>query len=123
MNPQITAFLALGSAVVSACSGLFNLPLPAPGETVSIVGQVRSIDTSPMAYDGPAELLVDAEEFGLVTVYVQSCLGGCALQAVNQLGEVDPGERWMITAEVIDEGSLVLYADHLHALELVHPPK
>lgn len=116
MRPWLLINLALVAAVLSACSSLLAASLPEPGEIVTVVGRVRSIDSSPMAYDGPAEIVVDSEDFGRVSIFVQSCLGGCALGAVGQLGDIQPGERWQITGEVIDARTLVLYVDDLHSL-------
>jgi hypothetical protein len=86
------------------------------GEVVTVTGAVQSIDVSPMAYDGPAEIRLLIDGNGVVVVYVQSCLGGCALEAVDQLHEVEQWETWQVTGEVQDDGSLLVYTDFEHSL-------
>lgn len=102
---------------LTACAGVFGQPLGEVGEVVSVAGIVRSVDVSPMAYDGPAEIMVDSQQHGRVSIYVQSCLGGCALMAVNQLDEIEPGEVWQATGEIVERGELAIYSDTHHSLE------
>lgn len=109
-------FAGLGLMAVAACGFLGLRSLGEVGDVVTIEGTVRSIDLSPMAVDGPAELRIRADGYGPVTVYVQSCLGGCALEAVDQLGQVERGERWRVRGELLEDGSLVLYTDREHGL-------
>lgn len=110
------ASMTLVTVALVACRGLFVGPLGEVGEIATVTGTVLSVDISPMAYDGPAEIVLRSERHGSVTAYVQSCLGGCALDAVNQLAEVEAGETWQVTGELQKDGSLVLYSDVDHGL-------
>ena len=108
--------VAAAALAVPSCTGIFPHPLGEVGQVVTVIGQVQSIDVSPMAVDGPAEILLQIDGNGLVTVYVQSCLGGCALNAVNQLYEVEQWETWQVTGEVQADGSLMVYTDSEHSI-------
>lgn len=108
-------FLGFSLLALTAC-GLGLRSLGEVGDVVTVEGRVRSIDVSPMAYDGPAVLRLRADGYGAVTIYIQSCLGGCALEAVDQLANIEAGERWQVRGELMDDGSLVLYTDRDHGL-------
>lgn len=117
LNSSWLATLIALTLALAGCTGLIVEPLGAVGQVVSVPGVVRSIDISPMAYDGPAEIVLDSELHGRVSVYVQSCFGGCALVAVEQLDHINPGETWQATGEIVERGELAIYTDTLHSLE------
>lgn len=108
--------LTILGLVLLSCSSLLPAPLGQPGEVVPVQGSVQSIDLGPMAYDGPAEIRLLIDGNGVVDIYVQSCLGGCALMAVDQLHEVERWETWQVTGEVQADGSLSVYTDAHHSL-------
>jgi hypothetical protein len=100
---------------LTACSQLAR-SLGSEGELATVTGTVESVDISPMAYDGPAELRIRSQEHGLIRVYVSACMGPCALDAVNALSEIRPGESWRATGEVSGDHELALYDPVKHVL-------
>ena len=114
MKPIVVASIVLLVAVLGACS---PQSLGEVGEVVSVIGEVQTIDISPMAADGPAKLEMRTEAGRLVTVYVQSCFGGCAHVAVDKLWQIEPGQTWQVSGEVQQDGSLAVYTDEAHAIE------
>jgi hypothetical protein len=86
------------------------------GQVVTVTGQVESIDLTPMAADGPAEIVLRTESSRQVTVYVASCFGGCAQAAYDQLPEIEAGQTWQATGELQEDGSLSIYTDEGHSL-------
>lgn len=121
MQKITAALLGLLILGASTCAGPGAASLGEVGEVVTVVGLVEGIDTSPLAYDGPAVLTSQTREHGRVTVHIQSCLAGCALTAVEQLDEIRPGETWQVTAELTEDGTLEMYLDgHHHLAPLRH---
>ena len=104
----------------TACGLILAKPLGQAGELATVIGLVQSVDTSPMAYDGPAEIILTTREHGRVRVLVQSCLGGCALGAVDQLSSIEVGQQWLASGEVQDRTTLLVYTDEVHLLQLVN---
>lgn len=110
MGTAIIGFL------VAACSSLTTAPVGEPGEVVTVVGAVKSVDASAMAVDGPAKIHLRTEDHGRLVVLVPACEGPCARQAVERLGRMRPGDRWTVTGEVNADAELVVYDDALHSL-------
>lgn len=116
------AYLLLSLMALVACAGLFGRPAGEVGEVVTVQGTVQEVDLTAMAADGPAVIRVSTDGYGQVTIYVQSCLGGCALKAVDQLDQVQPGQVWRATGEVLGDGSLAIYRDEVHGLQAGEGP-
>ncbi len=106
-----------GWPVLAGCGLLDADPLGEAGQVVTVVGTVRELDSSEMAVDGPGRIELRSDRHGRVAVFIQSCMGPCALEAVEAfLQQMEEGERWQVTGEVTPEGDLSLYDDNLHGL-------
>ena len=104
------------SLIMTACGLIGDQPLGQPGEQTAVQGEVISVDLSPMAVDGPAEIEIVSQEHGRVLVLVQPCFGDCSRQAVEQLELIQPGQVWRAMGEVAEEDALVLYREGQHSL-------
>ncbi|MGA9533005.1 MAG: hypothetical protein WBR18_09840 [Anaerolineales bacterium] len=108
--------LVLFGLGLGACGQLLAGPLGEPGQVVTVVGRIESVDASPMAYDGPAVIELSTEEHGRVQVYVSPCMGPCVLDAVDSLGRMTAGQTWQVTGEASADGDLMVYNDAAHSL-------
>lgn len=101
---------------LAACNPVGLGPPGEPGEVVTVEGEVRQVDMSEMAVDGPGRIRLRTAEHGRVTILVQSCLGPCVLEAVEALGQMERGERWQATGELQEDGEIVIYEASAHEL-------
>ncbi len=114
---KMVALVTVCAALLLAgCSQVSVSPVGETGELVTVTGTVQSVDVSDMAVDGPARIRLRTEQHGRVLVLVAACEGPCSLRAVQQLGQVEQGERWRVTAEVDADGDLLVYEDESHSM-------
>ncbi|MFP3855300.1 MAG: hypothetical protein ACLFWD_13510 [Anaerolineales bacterium] len=104
---------------IAGCGLVGAEPLGEAGQNATVVGEVRSVDLSPMAYDGPAEIVIQSEAYGEVKVLVSPCFGDCARQAVEQLEVIEAGQQWQATGEVQEDGRLGIFIEGEHFLQSV----
>lgn len=109
------ALLAYGFSVYQAESGQVAL---VPGETVSLVGNVVSVNMEQAAYDGPYLVTLQTKQAGQVVVAVPSMgLPLCEAYKAKNIGEVSlitVGNEFEVRGEVAENGSVVpcVSADH-----------
>ena len=115
-NLTVLSLVLLILAGLGACVPA-GQPLGETGSIATINGTVASIDTSEMAVDGPARIVLNSDQYGKVTVLVASCLGPCALDVVERLDSIQTGDRWQARGEVEGENTLVIYDEAEHSLE------
>lgn len=89
-----------GVAVLTTLTLLSGCAVPGPAvqpmspqQQVVLEGRVSSVDTSPMAYDGDALLLLESDSRGTVTVHVPARTNLCRAQGLGLLGQLQPGDR------------------------------
>lgn len=115
----VIALAVLGALLLAGCGEPDGARLGGAGEVVSVTGTVTSVDSSAMAVDGPAEIILRSEEHDNVMVMVAACEGPCSRQAVERLSELGEGEVWRATGELDSGGRLWIDDPVKHGLDPV----
>lgn len=113
----LTAGLLLGLAGCAA-TGSAARPLAAD-QRVVVEGQVVSVDTSPMAYDGDALVMVTGTAHGAVTVHLPARRHLCKAQGLELLEELKPGERIRVEGVATGPADIRLCQDAADRLQRI----
>lgn len=113
---MLSPLLALMLLALAGCAGPRQQQLGEPGEIATVQGAVRSVDSSALAVDGPAQVELDSDDYGRIVVHIAACEGPCVREAVSNLSEMRTGQRWRATGEVRQDGDLLIYDQGLHEL-------
>lgn len=109
--------LLLVIALLAACASPEPVepPGPVPGTTVSLSGEVTSVDLEPMTYDGDA-IIVLATDDGPTTVRIPARMNLCQATGIDRVGSLQPGDVIEVRGESADDGSVTPCASSEHRL-------
>ena len=89
--------------------------MPPPPDAPRMAGTVISVDQSPMAYDGDAQIEVETDHGQRQTVFVAARMALCEAAGLGLVAELAPGDRIRVVGESV-EGGLRPCAEPWHLL-------
>ncbi len=116
-----TPVIAVMLTLLSGCTAPGQVLSPmAPEQQVVIEGRVSSVDTSPMAYDGDALVLLESDARGTVTVHVPARTNPCRAQGLGLLGLLQPGDRLRVAGKASGPRDITVCEQPSHRLQKLH---
>lgn len=102
--------------LLAACGPRQSAPASESGETVA--GTVVSVDTSPLAYDGDALVVVQTEAGETVTVRVPARVNLCEAEGLGLLDDLEASDRIEARGTVNADGDVTPCTEADHYLRL-----
>lgn len=113
---RLTHLALLAALALPACDGsALSVEAPAMEGPAVVRGAVVSVDTAPLAYDGPATVVV-ATDGGRATVKVPSNLPTCEASGLGLVFELAPGDAVEARGDAGPKGAVVPCASADHYL-------
>ena len=107
-----------GCATDRTAAGSIPRPL-AIDQRVSIEGKVAGVDTSPMAYDGNALVMVATTAHGVVTVHLPARRNLCQARGFELLEALRPGDRVRVEGLATAAGEISVCQDAADRLQRI----
>lgn len=86
-------------------------------QPVVIEGVVSRVDTSPMAYDGNALVVVSTDAHGTVTVHLPARRNLCKAQGMDLLDTLQAGDRLRVDGTATGPGEVSVCLEASHRLQ------
>ena len=116
----VVAALLAGSAGCATDGAANARPRPlAIDQRAFVEGEVASVDTSPMAYDGNALVVVATTAHGVVTVHLPARRNLCRAQGFELLEVLRPGDRVRVEGLATAAGDISVCQDAADRLQRI----
>ncbi|RNF82066.1 hypothetical protein EER27_15570 [Lysobacter psychrotolerans] len=86
-------------------------------QPVAIEGVVTRVDTSPMAYDGNALVVLTSQAHGTVTVHLPARRNLCKAQGMDLLDTLQAGDRLRVDGTATGPGEVSVCLEASHRLQ------
>ncbi|MDQ3289233.1 MAG: hypothetical protein M3Q42_13465 [Pseudomonadota bacterium] len=119
-RPSARALPAFALTLLVGCTmpGEAVQPMVA-GQPAAVEGRVASVDSSAMAYDGDALVMLESDSRGAVTVHVPARTNLCRAQGLGILGDLRAGDRLRVEGTFSGPRDITVCEKASHRLELL----